>query len=96
MPSCALASALSLDEAQLSLLVVQPLLVVSLVLISFYFFLLTAALSIKFGYGLPAALALALACAFCFGVNGVDFFLGFGLSQNATFFFIYFLSSNSR
>jgi hypothetical protein len=29
-----------------------------------------------------------LACFFCSGVKGFDFLLGFGLSQNAVFFFI--------
>jgi hypothetical protein len=38
-------------------------------------------LSIKFGYGLPAALADALALAFLAGLNGVDFFLGLGVSH---------------
>jgi len=38
-------------------------------------------LSTKFGYGRPAALAEALVEAFFVGVNLVDFFLGFGVSQ---------------
>ena len=53
----------------------------------FFVFLATAALSIRFGYGLPAAFALALAALFCAGVNFLEVFLGFFLSQNATFFF---------
>lgn len=52
----------------------------------FFLVLLAAALSTKFGYGRPAALARALAAVFCAGVNAFDFLLGFGLSQNATFF----------
>jgi hypothetical protein len=54
-----------------------------------YFFLrAAAALSIKFGQGRPAALAFAFADAFCAGVKVFDVFLGFFVSQNATFFFI--------
>jgi len=38
-------------------------------------------LSTRFGYGRPADLAEAFALAFCAAVNGVDFFLGFLVSQ---------------
>ena len=38
-------------------------------------------LSTMFGYGRPADLAEAFALAFCAGVNLVDFFLGFFVSQ---------------
>jgi hypothetical protein len=38
-------------------------------------------LSTRFGYGRPADLAEAFALAFCAAVNGVDFFLGFFVSQ---------------
>jgi len=53
-------------------------------------FLATAALSTRFGYRLPAALARALALLICAGVNFLEVFLGFFLSQNAVFFFIIF------
>ncbi len=53
-----------------------------------HFFFFTAALSTRFGYGRPAFLARALAAAFWDGVNGVDFLLGFFVSQNAFFFIV--------
>ncbi len=48
-------------------------------------FLATAALSTRFGYFLPAALARALALLICAGVNFLEVFLGFFLSQNCFF-----------
>ncbi len=53
-----------------------------------HFFPFAQALSTRLGYGLPALLARALAACFCDAVNGVDFFLGFFVSQNSFFFFI--------
>lgn len=53
-----------------------------------HFFPFAQALSTRLGYGLPALLARALAAAFWDGVNGVDFLLGFFVSQNAFFFIV--------